>query len=482
MTFPGQTLTVIDPGLGVVTPASNTPVMSGIAHGGTTPVNTLATINSLANVRTEVGYGPLAEDIALALSVFGGPIYYVIHNSVQVVLLTAQALTKLIGTGPTITVSGSPNDRYSLRVEVVTGGIIGTSTFKFSLDAWDATAAPFTYSQVRPTVASYVIPNTGLTLAMPAGTYVAGDVYTYSTVPQEPGTVDLATVAALLAATPALDFHLWSLSGSQPDYTTGAAVAAGMSSALTTLTQSYRYVRGLLDVGSGDTAANIIIGAGTWSSSRICPAYSYVLRQSQLPFEGYSTRKTSFVSDLAARAFSEIISSDLSRFAAGPMDGVSKIFFDGFYNQLVDAAGISTPRTWPGVPGFFITNAKLKSNFGSDYTDLQFGRVMDVACKTTYNAQLPFVSSEFRTVTDPVGAIDPRDAASIEAVVQDALNNALVLPLNSRGVPGLVSEVVYTVNLLNNLNTTGQLLTSVGIRPLGYAKLITTTLSLTLNP
>lgn len=482
MTFPKQTLTVLDPGLGRAQNAGGTPLLSGIAHGGSKAVNTLQSISDPSKVRSEVGYGPLAEDVALALALFGGPVLYVIHNSAQDVNLAAVALTKLVGSGPSVTISGSPNDRYSIRVEIIAGGAVGTSTFRYTLDAWDSDAAPYTYSQTRPTVATFAIPGTALTLAFPVGTYVAGDVYTIETTPQEPGTVDLATVATLLGTLPQLDFKMWSLVGSQPDETTGAAVAAAFQTHLTALTNTYRYARGFCDVGSSDTKANVYAQALLWTGTRVSPGYGFVLRTSLLPFEGFSTRKISMSSGIAVRSFRELPSSDISRPAAGADEGVLKIYFDGFADQTLDDVKISTMRTWPGYPGFYFANAKLHSGFGSDYTDLQYGRVMDIACRVTYIAQVPFQSAEFRTVDDPEGAIDPRDAKQVEGVVQDALDNALMRPLNARGNPGYVSEVVYTVDQTNNLVNTEQLITTVGVRPLGYAKLISTTLSLTLNP
>lgn len=489
MAFPSQTLTIRDPGLGVSPPVADIPVLTGIAHGGSAAVNVLTSIGSLSDVRSVVGYGPLAEDVALALQLRGGPVYFIIHNSVQNVALSAQALTKLIGTGPSITATGSPYDRYALRVEIVAGGILATSTFKFTLDGHDILFAPFTYSDVRPTVASYVIPNTGLTLTFPAGTYVAGDVYTLATVPQEPGTTDLALVAAVLSAQTLVDFHLWSVSGQQPDDVTGAAFAVALSGYLTSLTNTFRYVRGICDVGSDDTAANILIGAATWTSSRVCPVYGYELITSALPYEGFSIRKTSCVATFTARASGELISSDLSRTAAGPAENVRKIYFDGLTNQALDAAKISTMRTWPAQAGYWIANAKLKSSFGSDYTDLQFGRVMDVACSTTYAAQFPFQSASLRTIPAsqasagrPAGAIDERDARDIEKDVTNALNNNLVRPTNASGNPGHVSALSYTVDLSVDIVTTGQLKTTVAVQPLGYSKVITTTLFFTLNP
>jgi hypothetical protein len=158
---------------------------------------------------------------------------------------------------------------------------------------------------------------------------------------------------------------------------------------------------------------------------------------------------------------------------------VLSISFDGYNDETLDAVGIGTLRTWPGVSGFYIAKGRLKSPLGSDFTDLHFGRIMDVACRTVYEAQLPFIAEGFRTTE--TGAIDPLEKADIETVVNRALTDKLLRPKNARGRPGHVSAVRYTVDPAHNLNGTGQILTTVAIRPLGYANEIVTQIGYSLD-
>jgi hypothetical protein len=486
MTFPAQQLNVIDPGLGVTAPVAGTPVISGHAFGGTGEHKKVISIGALDQVRTVLGYGPLAEDVALALQQRGGPVLAMIHDDEANTPIDV-AMTGPEEGSPEIGIAGVPRDYYNVLVEIMAGGDLGEATFRYSLDAFDDNVVSATMSQTRtvPLSGTFVIPNSGLTLTFDPGDaepYVTGDEYTYSATPPRVTSVDLSEIAAVLEATPSLDFHLWLVSGTQVDEGDASALASSFGGYLESLTNTFRYVRGFIDIGSGDLADDVLEEAGDWTASRVCPAYGFVLRNSALPFEGYAVRKVSCVSGIGVRAMRELISSDLSRFASGPDEGVLSIEFDGFYNQLLDAQKLSTMRTWAGIPGFYIANGKLKSPFGSDFTDVQFGRVMDVACRTTYLAQLPFVSEGFRTVADPAGAIDPLDAADIINAVQSALNDNLASPNNARGIPGHVSAVVYSVDLQHNIVTTGQLKTSVGIRPLGYSKEFLTDLFFTLNP
>lgn len=480
MTFPKQTLTVVDPGLGVSTPTADTPVFSGKAFGGSAAADTLVSLGSLNDVRTILGFGPLAEDVALCLQQRGGPVFAIVHADSTSPTTTAMTTT---GSGPAITLGGLARDEYAAQVQIMAGGALGAGTFRYTLDAFDANSAPITWSQTRiiPMGGSFVIPNSGLTLTFPSGTYILGDLYTESRIPPAPATGDLATVAALLESTPSLVFYLWAVSGAQATASAGATLAAAFEGHLDTLTSTYRYVRGLLDVGSGDTESNVATSAATWTGVRVAPSYGYTLRNSAIPFEGFSTRKTACSSGLAVRAAASLISTDLSRVASGPDVGVLKIYFDENGDQTLDALKIGGMRVWPGIPGFYIANAPLKSQFGSDFTDLQFGRVMDVACRTTYQGQFPYISESLRTLTDGTGAIDPRDAAMIETTVNNQLRDALLNPNNARGIPGHVSAVVYSVDRTANLITSQTLVTTVAIVPLGYSKLITTTLFFTLT-
>jgi hypothetical protein len=171
----------------------------------------------------------------------------------------------------------------------------------------------------------------------------------------------------------------------------------------------------------------------------------------------------------ASRAAGSLVSTDLARFADGPLGSCKGIDFDSTNDTTVDALQIGTLRTWPGISGFYICKARLASNPPSDFTDVHFGRIMDLTCRTVYEAQLPFQVEGFRTVSDPVGAIDPLDKADVEKAVQGQLSAKLLQPKNARGRAGHVSAVSYSVDGTNNLNATGQILTTTAVRPLGYA-------------
>ncbi len=472
MTLPKQSITVLDPGMGLVTPSPDAPLYVGHGVGGTATANTLYSFSRLNDIRGTLGYGELAEDVSKALQQRGGPVLAMLTAAA-----TAAASSSVVqpsGSPPAVGLTGTARGIYTGRIEVIAGGALGTATFKYTLDAHDLTRMSATYSPIRtiPTGGTFALGSSGLTATFASGTYVAGDVYTFTTEPGRANSTNIGDAATALLALTQVQWPLLVLSQTHLVNTDASGIAAAVSGHLTSFATGFRYQRGLVDIGSGDAKADVLSEAANWSSKRVNPWYGYAYSTVALPYEGYSKRKSGCYSSAAARAARELISTDLARYASGNLEDVLAIDFDGFTDETLDAVGIGTLRTWPGVSGFYVAKARLKSPLGSDFTDLHFGRIMDVACRTVYEAQLPFMAEGFRTL--PSGAIDPLEAVDVENAVNSALTDKLLRPKNARGRKGHVSAARYSVDREHNLNTTGQILTTIGIRPLGYANEIVT--------
>ncbi|MBM6707111.1 hypothetical protein H6A68_08715, partial [Bifidobacterium pullorum subsp. saeculare] len=83
--------------------------------------------------------------------------------------------------------TGTPRDAYSVIGKIILGGAVATATFQISFDGG------VTYSQTYATAATVAAfaASTGLTLTFAAGTYVAGDTYTFATVAPTYSSADL---------------------------------------------------------------------------------------------------------------------------------------------------------------------------------------------------------------------------------------------------------------------------------------------------
>lgn len=476
MVLGSQTITVLDPGLGLINVAATTPLKMGTCSAGT--VGQLYSFSSLNFIRSTLGFGDLADDVAKTLREAGGPVLAM--RGTGSVAATLSAVTRT-GTGPVVTVAGVPTMRTQTRVRVKKGGTLGVATFDYSHDYHQPTMVAATFSQERtiPAGGTFAFPNIGVTATLPAGTYVAGDTYDFTCEPAHLNAADLAVLFTALATIPSVDPRLVHQTDTFSTATEGFAMASALGGQLQTLGAGYRYARGFCDVGSADTSSNVLTAKAAFTDKRIVDAYGFELQDAVMPFEGWSVRKVSAASQMAARASASLISTDLARYASGSLGGSRFIYFDGYQDQTLDAASIATLRTWPRIPGFYVANGCLASPIGSDYTRLQFGRIMDEACSVVYEAMLPFINEGLRTLN--TGSIDPLDAASVNTAGQGALEAALMQPSNARGVRGHVSAVSFQTDLANNLNLTGILQTKIGIRPLGYAYTISQQLGYTLN-
>ena len=114
----------------------------------------------------------------------------------------------------------------------------------------------------------------------------------------------------------------------------------------------------------------------------------------------------------------------------------------------------------------------MMSPAGSDFTDFQHRRIMDLACAVTHAEQTKFVNSGFRVNSD--GTIAEKDALRVEAKIRTKLKQALLDPLSAEGFAGHVSAFDYQVDRTNNMLSTNQLKGLVGIRPLAYAEQVIT--------
>ncbi len=475
MAIPGQSLSIRDPGLGIVEPGPSIPLFLGCSSAGT--VNTVYTFSNKGDAVTTLGQGPLVEAVCHALDIAGGPIRAM--RLTGGTAASAGSVTKTaIGTSTgTVTVTAQvPYDAYEVIIEIMATGTVGVGKFRYSLDDG------YTYSETLtiPSGGTYAIPNTNITATfVPGGGAVFfedGDLHEFDCVAPLYTTTNLSSgITALLASS--LECSFLVLTGKHVSAANANTMFAALDTHMTSLSNVFRYMRALMDAGN-DTTANVLSGL-TATSSRIAPVYGDTDITSGKPFAGWGTPKLPALVTVAARAAASLVSTDLARVPDGALPGVVAISHDEFRTETLDAHKVTTLRTWQGRGGFYVTNGRLKSAAGSDFLFWQHGRCMDVACDVTQKSQQMFSSTGVRTNAD--GTINERDAKQKEDVVNDALRTALLDPNNAEGSKGHVSALQYRIARDNNVQTSFEVKSKVAIRPLGYVKTITTELGYTLN-
>lgn len=175
MALPGTTFTINDGSLGV-SPASsaNTSVSLGICSKGV--ANTFYTMSSPAEAVSLLGYGPLAEAVALKLAIGGGVQYAMPLTALDDG--AASAVTKVASGLGLVTVAFAPAE--TITVVCTTGGNNGTAAFTFKIGS-GATSAPVT--SVAGATWAYRVPGTMTTLTFTEGTgFDATDTWTISPV------------------------------------------------------------------------------------------------------------------------------------------------------------------------------------------------------------------------------------------------------------------------------------------------------------
>jgi hypothetical protein len=392
------------------------------------------------------------------------------------------------GGGPVVTLTGTPLDDYDIVIEMDLGGAVATATFKWSIDG----GATYEAEDVL-TAATVALTGTGLTANFAAGTYELATTYESSTVSYVAGEeyfVDVQcaawNAADLAECFAAIQNDAWRFivpitSKASGDETAHALLDVALQAHLNTLANASTYRRGMIaaehegvpaDAAADQASAALVVAAQASVSAKRCLiAYGSVRRASAKPFSGFAFPVTHSVDVFAARAVASLASTDLKRVKSGALPGVTKIFHDEYRTPTgLDTAKVSTLRTWRGKTGFYPTQARLKSDTGSDFKLWPHGLLMDIACETAHEAHIEFVGRGFR-LTD-AGAIDNLDASPWEQEVATKLHARLMGERNAEGFQGHVTRVFYQIDRAHNVSADGIILYTVGIRPLGYADFV----------
>lgn len=479
--IPSAKETVRDYGTGQSSPASMLEVAIGVASAG--PQNELNFFSDVNTLRDTHGEGPGVEHVANVISKGGGPVGFV--RPTAAVAASNGAVTKT-GSGPDITLSGTAALDARLRVEILTGGALGAAAFRYCCDGYAGdTASERTYSEkiTVPSGGTFVIPNLGITLTFAAGTYVVDDLYTADVECAAANATNLASAFAPLASTPkAWRFVSFVTSKANGDSAAHATLAAALQAQLTTIAGTSKYRRGIIPADAGeDSAAAAAAAFASTVATRLMIPYGMVRRTTVKPFPGFAYPVTHAIDVFAARAASSLLSTDLKRVRSGALEEVIKLFHDEYRSpSTLDDVKISTLRTYEHLAGYYVSQARLKSPSGSDFKLWPHGLIIDVACETVNRMMTTYIGEGLRIGTNVVndveyeGAIDERDATDVEEEVSEALVAQLLTPVNAKGFSGHVSDLRFKISRTHNVLSTGTIIGSVGMLPLGYIDYIET--------
>jgi hypothetical protein len=475
--IPNATVTKNDGGTGVVRPGAKG-ICAIIAPSSAGTVNQPAAYTKPSLALNDLGYGMLTDFASYIMAVAGNPVVLVKGTA-----STPGAYGAVVHTGAgtsvvTATV-GTPNDDYNARIRFILPGTIGVAgiTYVYSLDGGLTESA----AQALGTANTIVIPNSGVTFSLGAGTVLAGQL---ELVPCTGPRMTTSDVSAALDAlrTSSQPWEMVFLAGhdcvaatitlidtwlaareaegryrafvANTVFRTSAQTEAQYATALDTALTASATIRGAVGADGGDCVSTI-------------PGRAI-------------TQKRPTALALTARLMDIDYGVDAAYVSLGPVPGFALADSKGNPNNHdenlypgLDALRFATLRTFDRKSGTFITNPNVLSTQGSDFVWMQHVRTMNRACEIAYDVLTQQLSRGINKSpkAGPNGEIfiAEEDAQRIEALVNQALYE----------LRGQVSDLLFSLSRTDNIGSNGPVTLNgaVKIAALAYVKQFNTNAS-----
>lgn len=372
-------------------------------------------------------------------------------------IATSGTITRTGSATDTVTFVASPVDAYSLKVEVVLAGAVGTSQFTCSLDGGVNVSAPIA------TAASYVVPGTGIVLAF-SSTFALGDTYTATAVPPSTDNtnIGLAFDALLALATAKECTHVVGTPSSSANAATLAVLVDGK---MTTAKTRSKYEFAVIECPRSEVDATIIAAFAGFDSTEGRVRVAAVDTDCTSPLTSL-VLKRSGAWQYCARVASSRLCEKASKVALGAVPFTRNIYQDEAANPGLGDARFITMQTRE-KPGYFFSGDPTMASLTSDYSIGPNVRVIDRAASVAAEAFVEYLDADVR-INPTTGYLDDRDAATIDNTVSAKLQAALT------GESGSSNDNCSAVNAqmsrTDNLLSTSVGNATVNVTPKGYFK------------
>lgn len=460
MAFGDVNIQLVDPGLEILPEdITGISVKMGVSTAG--PIGEFVAIGSESAPATNYGRGPLVNSLTHHFVASEGKTTLGWRIEADIPGAIGFVIQPITGSPPAVTASGTSEDATQGIIEVLVGGALGTSSFRWSLDGGDS----FSGAIATPIGGTFPIPDTLQEVNFTPGVYVAGHRYTWTTTAPS---FSLAAFNASMTAMLAVEDTEWEyvhLVGSAADAADSLALATAMGTHMDAAFAAKRYVFALVEMAD-DTATNLITEFADFANRRVSKAATSVELFSTVTSR-IETR--SFAWPTAARISQIPISEAASFVGRGNLPSITRINGSLEDRLALDAAHFIVPRTIIGRSGFYVGNPWLSAPEGSDFQYIEYMRVMNVACRTVRDVMLNYLNKGIKVSAD-TGFILESEATAIEARLSEALRTTLQRP-------GHISEdgttrpaITATVPRNENLISLQTLTVNVRIVPLSYAR------------
>lgn len=397
---------------------SNKGIMALIAPGASGLQNVASTYGSDAAIQSDFGTtGQLPELASWMLAKAKKPL--VLVRGAASVAGAYSAITKT-GGGTSTPGAGvtEPNDDYNVVIDFIVGGTIGVAgiTYKYSVDGGAKSSAVTALG----TATSIVIPGTGITVLLAAGTIVAGNKLTFTT------TAAAMNNADVVAALEALRVSTAVFEGVAIYAPADGTIFDTVANWLSARKAEARFYFALLNSrfrGAAESESAYATAMSTEWSSKANLGNLYVSAdgfETPNPIAATLAKRYS-VLDVATAVAQRDYGEDISAPSYGNRDGVNIVDKNGnpkFHNEInfptLDQLRMITLTTRPDRQGTYITDSLAMSPTGSDWVYLQYTRVMNRADAILNDFLVNRLSLGFGKETTPSGAVRIREVDALE--------------------------------------------------------------------
>jgi hypothetical protein len=467
MTQPAVTITELDGALGILPPSAGR-LFALVGASSSGPINTPATFARIKDVVATFGAGPLVEAAAHYIERYGRPV--VLTRSEDTTAGTVGAVeSNATGTSVvTIDASPTPNDDYELVLRFVVGGTRGTPgpTYQLSLDGGHTFGAVAALASAT----TIAVPGAGgVSFALAAGTFVAGDEHRARTTAPSWNTSDLAAALEALGNSQAA----WEIVQIVGPVDADAFDAVELKiSGWATRGKYHAWIGNTRVPAVGESEATYASSIGTALGSKVTRHGMLCAGACKLT-SSVSGRKYKRPISYAVAALQASVSEeiDIANVNVGALPGVSIRDLNGnpdehdeSINPGLDDARFTVLRTWDGYAGVYVNRPRLFSSEGSDFQLMPHRRTLNLAHAALRLYFIRRLSSPVR-VNKTTGFILESEALEIEIGATAAMSGPLLAKPKA-------SDAVFALSRTDNLLSTKTLNGQARVTPLAYPEYV----------
>jgi aryl carrier-like protein len=379
-----------------------------------------------------------------------------------------------VGTGTSVitmeSVSPLPFDAYEAVLKVLTGGTIGVAgiTFRYSLDG----ERTYSAATALGTANTYTVPNSGVKFKFAAGTLVAADTATVTSVAPTWDAASLTTALNALSASN-VDWNMSLITGPM-----SAADAATVESLFVGYAANHRwrwFTANTRVPNAGESDATYVAAMAT-AFANTALTHGDIVGGTAKWVSGVSGRQYRWPAAYPVAARDNFISIGASADdpSAGALAGVlitdangNLTDHDESITPGLDDGRITSLRRWDRKQGVYITRARILSADGSDFRLTYHRKVMNLAEDVLYQYLLLQTNKNVR-VDKTTGFLAKSARTSLQ-------NGGLAVLVTALG--NFVSDVQFTVAADDNVLSTQTIHCEARIIPFGQIEFITVTVA-----